>query len=62
MFYITQEKVEAFYRSFCYKENPDLIDRVLTVQATMGLRLIEALSSKVSIVPKTDVEQLGTET
>jgi hypothetical protein len=41
-----------------------LIDKIITVQATMGLRLIEALSSNVSnfrLVPKSDrVEQLGT--
>jgi integrase len=64
VFYIAQAKVEAFYRSFCYNESPDLIDKIITVQATMGLRLIEALSSNVSnfrLVPKSDrVEQLGT--
>jgi integrase len=64
VFYIPQQKVEAFYRSFCYKESPDLIDKIITVQATMGLRLVEALSSNVSnfrLVTKTGmVGQLGT--
>jgi uncharacterized membrane protein YcgQ (UPF0703/DUF1980 family) len=62
--HIPLEKVEKFYDLFCYKESPDLIDNIITVQATMGLRLIEALSSNVSnfnIVPKSDmIEQKGT--
>ena len=62
--HIPLEKVEKFYDLFCYKNSPDLIDNIITVQATMGLRLIEALSSNVSnfkIVPKSDmIEQKGT--
>ena len=62
--HIPLEKVEKFYDLFCYKNSPDLIDNIFTVQATMGLRLIEALSSNVSnfkIVPKSDmIEQKGT--
>ena len=46
--YIPQEKCEAFYRSFCFKESPDLIDKIITCQAVFGSRLIEILSSKVS--------------
>lgn len=62
VFYIPQEKVEAFYRSFCFDENPDIIDKIMMVQATMGLRLIEALSSKVSVFRKNGekIEQIGT--
>lgn len=61
-FYIPKRKVESFYRSFCFKENPDLIDKIITVQATMGLRLIEALSSKVSTftVDGLKIKQNGT--
>ena len=62
--HIPLEKVEKFFDLFCYKDSPDLIDNIITVQATMGLRLIEALSSNVSnftIVPKSDmIEQKGT--
>jgi uncharacterized membrane protein YcgQ (UPF0703/DUF1980 family) len=62
--HIPLEKVEKFLDSFCFKESPDLIDNIITVQATMGLRLIEALSSNVSnfkLVPKSDmIEQMGT--
>jgi uncharacterized membrane protein YcgQ (UPF0703/DUF1980 family) len=62
--HIALEKVEKFYDLFCFKEAPDLIDNIITVQATMGLRLIEALSSNVSnfkLVPKSDmIEQKGT--
>ena len=62
VFYIPQEKVEAFYRSFCFDENPDIIDKIMMVQATMGLRLIEALSSNVSVFRKNGekIEQIGT--
>ncbi len=43
---IPLSKVEKFYSLFIDSE--DLIDAMLTVQATLGLRLIEVLSSKVS--------------
>jgi hypothetical protein len=32
-FYIPLQKVETFYRSFCYNENPDLIDKIICVQS-----------------------------
>ena len=59
--YIPQEKAEAFYRSFCFKENPDLIDKIITCQAVFGSRLIEILSSKVSNFKKdgTTISQYG---
>ena len=60
---IPLNKVELFYKHFI--NSPDLIDAMLTVQATLGLRLIEVLSSKVSnfeIVPlgiPNDIRQIG---
>jgi integrase len=56
---IPLNKVEKFYSLFIDSE--DLIDAMLTVQATLGLRLIEVLSSKVSnfeIVDK-NIMQIG---
>jgi integrase len=62
--HIPQEIAENFYKLFCYKKNADVIDNIICVEATMGLRIIEALNPKVSsfeIVPNTDkVEQRGT--
>ena len=62
--HIPQEVAENFFKLFCYKSNPDIIDNIICVEATMGLRIIEALNPKVSsfrVVPDTDkVEQQGT--
>lgn len=56
---IPLNKVELFYSMFI--NSNDLIDAVLTVQATLGLRLIEVLSSKVSNFEIVDSEimQIG---
>jgi DNA uptake protein ComE-like DNA-binding protein len=62
--HIPQDIAENFYKLFCYKKDADVIDNIICVEATMGLRIIEALNPKVSsfrIVPDTDkVEMLGT--
>jgi integrase len=62
--HIPQEVAENFYKLFCYKSNADIIDNIICVEATMGLRIIEALNPMVSsfrVVPDTDkVEQQGT--
>ena len=46
--YITQETAVAFYQEFCDKKTPDLVDKIITCQACLGLRIIEVLSKKVS--------------
>ena len=66
--HIPQDIAERFYSLFCYKKDADIIDNIICVEATMGLRIIEALNPMVSsfrVVPldisKTDkVEQQGT--
>jgi integrase len=57
---IPLNKVEKFYSLFIDSE--DIIDAMLTVQATLGLRLIEVLSSKVSNFEIIDenIKQIGT--
>ena len=59
---LRKSKVEEFYDSFLDKKNPDLVDKIITLQATLGLRMIEVLSSKVSEFRKNGehVEQVGT--
>jgi integrase len=56
---IPLNKVEKFYSLFIDSE--DLIDAMLTVQSTLGLRLIEVLSSKVSNFEIVDenIKQIG---
>jgi integrase len=59
---LSKTKVEEFYNSFLEKKNPDIVDKILALQATLGLRMIEVLSSKVSEFRKNgeQVEQVGT--
>ena len=59
---LSKTKVDEFYNSFLDKKNPDLVDKIITLQATLGLRMIEVLSSKVSEFRKNGehVEQVGT--
>ena len=59
---LSKTKVDEFYNSFLEKKNPDLVDKIITLQATLGLRMIEVLSSKVSEFRKNGehVEQVGT--
>jgi integrase len=56
---IPLNKVELFYKHFINSD--ELIDAVLTVQATLGLRLIEVLSSKVSNfeINDSEIRQIG---
>ena len=56
---IPLNKVELFYKHFINSD--DLIDAMLTVQATLGLRLIEVLSSKVSNfeIVDSEIRQIG---
>jgi integrase len=56
---IPLNKVELFYSMFIDSSN--LIDNILAVQATLGLRLIEVLSSKVSNFEKDGnlIRQIG---
>jgi hypothetical protein len=60
--YITQERAVAFYKEFCDKKTPDLVDKIITSQATLGLRIIEVLSSEVSNFVKEgdQISQFGT--
>jgi integrase len=53
-------KVELFYNMFI--NSPNLIDAMLTVQATLGVRLIEVLSSNVSKfeIAESEIMQIGT--
>ena len=53
-------KVELFYRHFI--NSPNLIDAMLTVQSTLGVRLIEVLSSNVSKfeIAESEIMQIGT--
>ena len=62
VFYVQKSKIINFYNSFCKEREPDIIDKIIIVQATIGLRLIEALSSKVSNFRKNgnEIEQIGT--
>ena len=62
VFYIQKSKIINFYNYFCKEREPDIIDKIIIVQATMGLRLIETLSSKVSKFRKNgnEIEQIGT--
>ena len=62
VFYVQKSKIINFYNSFCKEREPDIIDKIIIVQATMGLRLIETLSSKVSNFRKNgnEIEQIGT--
>ena len=57
---IPLNKVELFYNMFINSHN--LIDTVLTVQATLGVRLIEVLSSNVSKfeIAESEIMQIGT--
>ena len=60
--YVQKSKIINFYNYFCKERKPDIIDKIIIVQATMGLRLIETLSSKVSKFRKNgnEIEQIGT--
>lgn len=60
--YVQKSKIINFYNYFCKERKPDIIDKIIIVQATMGLRLIETLSSKVSNFRKNgnEIEQIGT--
>lgn len=62
VFYVQKSKIINFYNSFCKEKELDIINKIIIVQATMGLRLIEALSSKVSNFRKNgnEIEQIGT--
>ena len=54
--HIPQDIAERFYSLFCYKKDADIIDNIICVEATMGLRIIEALNPMVSsfrVVPDT---------
>jgi len=45
---IPLEAMQTFYRSIFFKTNKTLLDNVISFQASIGCRLIEVLSSKVS--------------
>ena len=60
--YISQETAVAFYKEFCDKKNANLVDKIITCQACLGLRIIEVLSNKVSNYVKDgdQISQYGT--